>query len=99
MQPPETEPAIRPDLDTAIWLPAGRGELPHVSVTVATATCSPAARQAAAVPRISSVVLIVCFPSYSQGGRRGPGQQIDQAAQAGQIMHRTKLVHVRQHRL
>ena len=36
MQPPETEPAILPDLVTAIWLPAGRGELPQVSVTVAT---------------------------------------------------------------
>ena len=45
MQPPDTDPAILPDLVTAIWLPAGRGELPQVSVTVATATCSPAARQ------------------------------------------------------
>ena len=48
MQPPETEPAMRPDCVTAIWLPAGRGELPQVSVTVAIATCSPAARQVAA---------------------------------------------------
>ena len=46
MQPPDTEPAIWPDSVTAIWLPAGRGELPQVSVTVATATCSPAARHA-----------------------------------------------------
>src|ERR1700761_379051 len=45
---------MRPDLVTAIWLPAGRGELPQVSVTVASATCSPAARQPAAVLRTSS---------------------------------------------
>ena len=43
-----------PDLVTAIWLPAGRGELPQVSVTVASATCSPAARQPAAVASTSS---------------------------------------------
>jgi len=54
MQPPETEPAMRPDFVTAIWLPAGRGELPQVSVTVARATSSPAARQPAAVLRTSS---------------------------------------------
>jgi hypothetical protein len=68
MQPPETDPAMRPDLVTAIWLPAGRGELPQVSVTVATATCSPAARHAAAVPRTSStsvVLLIGWFPLSS----------------------------------
>src|SRR6188472_911998 len=64
IQPPDTEPAIFPDLVTAIWLPAGRGELPHVSVTVATATCSPAARQAAAARITSSVSAIVIRPSF-----------------------------------
>src|SRR5439155_25582395 len=66
MQPPDTDPAILPDLVTAIWLPAGRGELPQVSVTVATATCSPAARQVAAVLSTSSasVVLMTGSPSW-----------------------------------
>src|SRR5690348_4416034 len=64
MQPPDTEPAILPDLVTAIWLPAGRGELPQVSVTVATATCSPAARQAAAVLSTSSTSAVLMGPSF-----------------------------------
>src|SRR5208283_5625177 len=64
MQPPLTEPAMRPDLVTAIWLPAGRGELPQVSVTVASATCSPAARQAAAVLSTSSTSCVFMRPSF-----------------------------------
>src|SRR3954454_6719732 len=64
MLPPDTDPAILPDLVTAIWLPAGRGELPQVSVTVATATCSPAARQVAAVPSTSSVSAMLMTPSF-----------------------------------
>src|SRR5205823_14344 len=59
-----------PDLVTAIWLPAGRGELPQVSVTVATATCSPAARQVAAVLSTSSVSAMLMTPSFQ--GRPAP---------------------------
>src|SRR5206468_12423399 len=70
MQPPDTDPAILPDLVTAIWLPAGRGELPQVSVTVATATCSPAARQVAAVLSTSSVSAMLMTPSFQ--GRAAP---------------------------
>src|SRR3954463_12792213 len=55
---------MRPDLVTAIWLPAGRGELPQVSVTVATATCSPAARHAAAVLSTSSGSWMLMRPSF-----------------------------------
>ena len=61
---------MRPDLVTAIWLPAGRGELPQVSVTVATATCSPAARQAAAVPRTSSASMRAHAASFQAVRRR-----------------------------
>ena len=59
IQPPLTDPAMRPDLVTTNWLPAGRGELPQVSVTVATATCSPSAFQADAIARMSSGSLLM----------------------------------------
>src|SRR3954469_16557909 len=82
IQPPDTDPAILPDLVTAIWLPAGRGELPQVSVTVATATCSPAARQVAAVERTSSVSDMIGSLAW-----RGSREKINQPAQAVQAMH------------
>src|SRR5439155_24887425 len=44
--PPLTEPAIFPDWLIAIREPAGRGALPHVLITVATATGSPASSHA-----------------------------------------------------
>jgi hypothetical protein len=42
MQPPLTEPAILPERVSAMRLPGGRGELPQVSTTVASAVASPA---------------------------------------------------------
>ena len=45
MQPLETDPAIRPELETTIFEPSGRGLEPQVSTTVASATRSPAAVQ------------------------------------------------------
>ncbi len=57
MQPPDTLPAIRPEAVTAKRDPAGRGELPQVSTTVASATFSPSAAHAAAVVRTSSSLM------------------------------------------
>src|SRR6185312_16657306 len=66
MQPPLTEPAMRPLAVTAIWLPGGRGELPQVSVTVASATVSPSASHCRAVLSTSSASSITA----SKGRRR-----------------------------
>ena len=46
--PPDTEPTNSPRWLTASLLPAGRGELPQVRTTVASATASPSARHASA---------------------------------------------------
>jgi hypothetical protein len=57
MQPPDTLPAIRPEAVTAKRDPAGRGELPQVSTTVASATSSPSAAHVAAVASTSSSLM------------------------------------------
>ena len=56
MQPPETEPAICPASETIKRDPAGRGEEPQVSTTVAMATRSPCARHPAATANRSSLM-------------------------------------------
>ena len=53
IQPPETEPTNEPWSSTASWLPTGRGEDPHVPITVARATCLPLDSQSAAFPKTS----------------------------------------------
>src|SRR6476660_2993999 len=52
-QPPETEPHIFPDSDTARLVPTGRGADLRVATTVATTTFSPATRQDSTSGRIS----------------------------------------------
>src|SRR5687768_5177902 len=58
-QPPLTEPARSPPLETAIVAPTGRGAEPSTRTTVAIATRCPAARQASTSGRNS---LIACPP-------------------------------------
>src|SRR5215510_8774927 len=52
-QPPDTEPHIFPDSETARLVPTGRGADRRVATTVATTTFSPASRQASTSGRIS----------------------------------------------
>src|SRR5438309_2222133 len=55
MHPFDTEPAILPDLVTAIFEPSGRGLDPHVSTTVASAISSPASLHAFNSSRTSRI--------------------------------------------
>ena len=65
-QPPETEPSNRPSPSTTIWLPTGRGDEPHVAITVARATSFPFRIHSRALsimpfpPRCSSCTFIYC---------------------------------------
>ena len=78
-QPPLTEPAMRPDALIAMRLPGGLGELPQVSVTVASATASPSCRQRAAIASASSsgraASGVVCVMSFNS--RLGQGASLD----------------------
>src|SRR5262249_45641439 len=72
-QPPLTEPAILPPAVSAIADPAGRGAEPHVWITVATATRSPASRQRSTWSRMSLIGPILLIP-YAGSSQRGPCQ-------------------------
>src|SRR5438105_13378589 len=85
--PPLTEPAIFPDWLIAIREPAGRGALPQVLITVATATGSPLSSHALTsvmTSRIPQSVVSCLLPpplagegrvaaSGRRGDRRPPG--------------------------
>src|SRR4051812_8097702 len=79
MQPPETEPTNSPCSLTASLLPAGRGELPQVRTTVASATPSPARFQATACASTLSrswAIAASLAPISRSRGRVEPGMKL-----------------------
>src|SRR5947209_18292120 len=72
MHPFDTEPAILPDLVTAIFEPSGRGLDPHVSTTVASAISSPASVHALSSPSTSRISHHLGATRLSRPARRRP---------------------------
>src|SRR4029077_15088631 len=69
-QPPDTEPRKFPSPSMTRCEPIGRGADPHVSTTVAIATCRPASRHDSAAARTSSSrVSIETSPLVQTAGR------------------------------
>src|SRR6266851_1238454 len=108
MQPPETEPTKLPASSTASLEPTGRGEEPQVVTTVASATPLPAPRQSMACFRISSRSPKVFMASPLRSARLPPRRRRFEAprrraaemggeiVEAGEVVHGTELVDMRQ---
>src|SRR6185312_3994428 len=86
MQPFETEPAILPDLVTAIFEPMGLGLEPHVSTTVARAISSPASVQSRSSERISRIT----EPLYPCRAPVEARQQVAEIVQGIDVVRRQK---------
>ena len=59
MQPPDTEPAMRPSEEMAMREPAGRGEEPQVRTTQARATSHPSSNHRLTLSTISLICLLL----------------------------------------
>src|SRR5579872_185471 len=103
-QPPLTEPAILPLLVTAILAPSGRGAEPCTAMTVASATCSPAAFHSCSLSMRSFILLLggVFRGMRSLWARGTPpidrAQRQDQLRQTLQIVCGQEVVDVGQRR-
>src|SRR5437868_6043565 len=102
--PPLTDPAIFPDWLMAIRDPAGRGALPQVLMTVATATGSLASSQALTSPMTSRTSQSVVSSGRCQHRRlppdRAPARRLEQQRaerlEIGEVVRRQEVVDKRQ---